>query len=284
MALIKPHQAMILAAGEGRRMHPLTQHTPKPLLLAGGKPLIVWHIERLVALGIQKIVINVRYLADKLVQFFDEHSFDAKIVLSVESDFVMPIETAAGIKVALTNQLLDDAPFLLINGDVWTNMPLAHLGLPIIHDKPMLAYLSLVKNPTHHAQGDFLLARQLGKTVGQVLPKDTLITKTSWEFCDVLTFSGVSVLSPRLFDELVLGVPCRLAPVLLRAMQAGQVMGEWQRGAKQGDDFSILCQWLDVGTPERLQQLNDYLADKPPVLDVFGQYQGGELLGSGLLG
>ncbi len=219
-------KAMILAAGLGNRMRPLTLHTPKPLLEVGGKPLIVWHIEKLRALGICEIVINTAWLAEKLVETLgDGSAFGVKILWSHEQE---GLETAGGIIRALP--LLGEEPFILINGDVWTNFdfaPLLHVDL-----QDHLAYLMLVDNPAHNPQGDFILSHQKAYCFEQ--------NQTG----QALTFSGISLLSPKLFANLAQGKR-PLAPLLRQAMQNQQVLADYLPAA-----------WVDVGTPERLKSLD----------------------------
>lgn len=220
-------KAMILAAGRGERMRPLTDHTPKPLLSVGGKPLIVWHIEALVRAGIEQIVINHAWLGEQLPQTLGDGSrWGVKIDYSAEGE--LGLETGGGIFNALP--LLGDAPFLLINGDVFTDMDYAVLikrGLAT----DMLAHLCLVDNPEHHPKGDFRLTNS-----GRVIDQPSL------------TFAGVSLISPQLFVGCQAG-KFPLAPLLRQAMQAGRVTGEKHAGF-----------WLDVGTVQRLQYLEDYLS------------------------
>ena len=145
-------KAMILAAGLGNRMRPLTLHTPKPLLEVGGKPLIVWHIEKLAAIGVTEIVINTAWLGEKLAQALGDGSqFGVKILWSHEGE---GLETAGGIIHALP--LLGNQPFILLNGDVWTTMDFAPLLDVDLNDN--LAHLVLVENPEQHPEGDFTLA------------------------------------------------------------------------------------------------------------------------------
>lgn len=218
-------KAMILAAGLGTRMRPLTDHCPKPLLGVAGKPLIVRHIERLVAAGFRELVVNTAHLGHMIEEALgDGATWGVSIHYSREAQ---PLETAGGILKALP--LLGDAPFLVINGDIWTDFPLATLqqGLPA----DTLAHLVLVDNPEHHPQGDFVLRE------GCVVPRGAL---------QGLTFSGLSVLSPALFTAWFAraGEALPLREVLLPAMQNGAVRGEHYDGY-----------WLDVGTPQRLEQL-----------------------------
>lgn len=225
-------KAMILAAGLGTRMRPLTDHTPKPLLAAGGKPLIVWHIERLRSAGITELVINHAWLGDQLeAALGDGEQFGVSIVWSREGE---PLETAGGIRRALP--LLGDAPFLVVNGDIWTDMPFEQLRL----GEHELAQLMLVDNPAHNPRGDFHLASD-GKVRDNV-ERDNGSPR--------LTFSGVGLYRPRLFADLADG-EAKLAPLLRAAMQHDAVSGQHFQG-----------QWWDIGTPERLQQLDDFLRNK----------------------
>lgn len=243
-------QAMILAAGEGTRMRPLTLSTPKPLLTVGDKPLIVWHIEKLAAVGVTDIVVNARYLSDKLVAFFSEQTFGATVRLSLEHDFLAPIETAGGIKWALEQGFLKPEPFLLVNGDVWTDLPFEPLIQKDLADK--WAHLCLIDNPAHNPSGDFLLSRD-----GLLMPapsaehnpsETTQGTPTTGES---LTFSGISVLSPVLFTDTPIGEKAPLAPVLRSAISAGRVTGE-----------KLSAKWVDVGTPERLSELDNFIKNQ----------------------
>jgi MurNAc alpha-1-phosphate uridylyltransferase len=221
-------KAMILAAGLGTRMRPLTDHTPKPLLEVGGKPLIVWHIERLRDAGITELVINHAWLGDKLeAALGDGRRFGVHIDWSREGT---PLETAGGIRRALP--LLDEAPFLVVNGDIWTDLDFATVQLA----DDAAAHLVLVDNPAHHPGGDFRLASD-GKVRDNTPDVDA----------PALTFSGIGVYRPSLFAELPDG-EARLAPLLRQAMARGAVTGQHFRG-----------HWWDIGTPERLQQLDTWL-------------------------
>ncbi|QHH95564.1 nucleotidyltransferase family protein [Acinetobacter gyllenbergii] len=222
-------KAMILAAGLGNRMRPLTLHTPKPLLEVGGKPLIVWHIEKLKAVGVTEIVINTAWLGDKLVAALGDGSqFDVTILWSHEGE---GLETAGGIINALP--LLGDQPFILVNGDVWTTMDFSSLLNIQLEDKQ--AHLVLVENPPQHLKGDFILANDLAYTFEQE------------QLGEALTYSGVAVLAPQMFAGLENGKR-PLAPLLKQAMQQQQVSAEKMQAI-----------WVDVGTPERLQQLDQQI-------------------------
>ncbi|QKU21273.1 N-acetylmuramate alpha-1-phosphate uridylyltransferase MurU [Acinetobacter lwoffii] len=218
-------KAMILAAGLGNRMQPLTLHTPKPLLEVGGKPLIVWHIEKLAAIGVTEIVINTAWLGEKLAEALGDGSrFGINILWSHEGE---GLETAGGIINALP--LLGDEPFILLNGDVWTTMDFA--PLLDIDLKDNLAHLVLVQNPEQHPEGDFTLAAGKAYTFDQQVEGENL------------TFSGVSVLDPKMFQGLETGKR-PLAPLLKAAMQNQQVAAS-----------KLVGIWVDVGTPERLTAL-----------------------------
>lgn len=224
-------KAMILAAGRGKRMAPLTDHCPKPLLPLAGKPLIVYHIEKLVAAGIKDIVINHAWLGEQIeAQLGDGQSFGANIQYSAEP--AGGLETGGGVFQALP--LLGDEPFLLINGDVWTDWDYRHALSQSLSDQ--LAWLWLVDNPKHHPQGDFALEQQ------QVLANNDSLPRSKR-----YTFSGLSLIHPQLFAHSEAGF-FRLAPLLRQAMQAGKVGGAL-----------LEARWVDVGTPERLQQLEHQL-------------------------
>ena len=221
-------KAMILAAGRGERMRPLTDHLPKPLLEAGGKPLIVWHIERLVAAGITDIVINHAHLGHKLVQALgDGSAFGASIRWSAEPEGAL--ETAGGIAHALP--LLGDAPFIVINGDTWCDPDIAALAraADTLLADDAFAHLLMVPNPPHHPGGDFVLRD------GKVGEGDD----------GRLTFSGIAAYRPALFRALDPDQPAKLAPLLRAAMQDGRVSGTLHAG-----------QWFDVGTPQRLAEVD----------------------------
>lgn len=219
-------KAMILAAGLGNRMRPLTLYTPKPLLEVGGKALIVWHIEKLKRIGVTEIVINSAWLADKLISSLGDGSqFGVDIRWTREDE---GLETAGGIINALP--LLGTDPFILVNGDVWTTMDFEALRHIKLNDD--LAHLVLVDNPKQHPEGDFTLFD------GRTFTFDQDVTGEN------LTFSGVSVIHPKLFDGLEPGKR-PLAPLLKQAMQNQKISGEKLKGA-----------WVDVGTPERLMELD----------------------------
>ncbi len=218
---MRNQHAMILAAGRGERMRPLTDHTPKPLLTVGGKPLIVWHLERLAAAGYKQIVINHAHLGAQIVSALgDGATWGVHIRYSPEPQ---ALETAGGIAQALP--LLGDAPFLVVNGDTYSDIDYAQLHLP----PQMQALLVMVDNPPQHTQGDFALVD--GLVDASLLP--------------CLTFSGVGMYDPTLFAQIVPGSTAKLAPLLIQAMQQGQVSGVHHRGV-----------WHDIGTPERLAQLD----------------------------
>jgi len=220
---------MILAAGRGERMRPLTDHTPKPLLQAGGKPLIVWHIERLVRAGITDLVINHAHLGLLIEHALGDGSqFGATIRYSNEGT---ALETAGGI--AFAAPLLGDEVFAVVNGDVYCDFEFARLAAyaaALTHSDD-IAHLVLVDNPEHNLKGDFGL-------------QDARITDASPK----LTFSGIGLYKPQLFASVERGSKAPLAPLLREQIAAGKVSGEHHQGA-----------WVDVGTPQRLDELDKLL-------------------------
>lgn len=220
-------KAMILAAGRGERMRPLTDHTPKPLLPVGGRPLIGWHLLRLRAAGIHDIVINHAWLGAKIEQALGDGS-DYGVRLAYSREGENGLETAGGIATALP--LLGSEPFLVLNGDVLTDVDLHQAAVQAarLREQGGLAYLWLADNPPHHPDGDFVLAA------------DGTVQQHGMER---LTFSGVGIYAPELFDGVPPHQPAKLAPLLRQAMDEGRVRGEHHRGL-----------WLDVGTPQRLQE------------------------------
>jgi N-acetyl-alpha-D-muramate 1-phosphate uridylyltransferase len=217
-------KAMILAAGKGERMRPLTLHTPKPLLRVGGQMLIEYHLRALQRSGITEIVINLSWLGEQIEQSIGTGaSYGVTIVYSQEGP--QPLETAGGIIAALP--LLGDAPFLVVNGDIWSDYDFAQLPTRLTG----LAHLLLVDNPPHHPKGDFALQQ------GQVV--NTGATS--------LTYSGIGVYHPKMFASLAPGVR-PLAPLLRAAIDQGDVQGTHYRG-----------RWYDVGTPQRLAELDAML-------------------------
>ncbi len=216
-------KAMILAAGLGKRMRPLTDHCPKPLLPVADKPLIVYHLERLREAGIHDVVINVSYRAEQIVAALGSgDDYGLRIHWSRET---APLETGGGIQQALP--LLGEAPFLLINGDVWSEALPDHHAL----QGDDLAHLILVDNPPHHPRGDFGLAD------GRVHQTDS----------QRLTYAGMGIIHPALLAGQPQG-SFALAPLLRTAMDHHRVSGERYTG-----------HWVDVGTPERLAELENYL-------------------------
>jgi len=217
--------AMILAAGRGERMRPLTDHTPKPLLTVGGKPLIVWHLERLARAGFRQVVVNHAWLGEQLVeQLGDGSAWGLRLIHSPE---VRALETAGGIVQALA--ALGPAPFLVINGDIWCDWDVRRAFT--LADRLQALHAScacvLVNNPDHHPEGDFGLRG--GRLVNEA-PR--------------LTFAGIGVYQPSLFAALQAGKPAPLAPLLRAAMAQGLALGEHHAGV-----------WCDVGTVDRLTQL-----------------------------
>jgi len=219
-------KAMVLAAGRGERMRPLTDCTPKPLLPVAGRPLIEYHIEALVKAGFKELVINHAHLGEQIeAALGNGQRWGIDILYSAESPAAL--ETGGGIFKALP--LLGDAPFVVINGDIWTDYDFSRL----CNLEHKLAHLILVDNPAHNPEGDFLLSNDGSCSEGRG---------------ERLTFSGIGVYQPELFAG------CQseafpLAPILRSAMAQGRVSGEYYAG-----------KWVDVGTPQRLDELNKMLS------------------------
>lgn len=231
-------KALVFAAGLGERMRPLTDSTPKPLLEAGGRPLIAWHLEKLAGLGVREVVVNTSWLADRFpATLGDGGRWGLRIHWSYEG--ATPLETGGGMLRALA--LLGDAPFLAVNGDVWTDFDFAALPRAPRGD----AHLVMVDNPAHHPRGDFVLEAD-GRLRAGDGPR--------------LTFAGIGVYRPELlrgWRDVVGDAPGAaldpprfpLAPLLRAAMTRGAVAGQHHRG-----------RWTDVGTPDRLRALDAELA------------------------
>lgn len=220
-------RAMILAAGRGERMRPLTDRCPKPLLPAGGKPLIVWHVEKLRDAGFTDVVINHAHLGAMIEDALGSGSaFGVRLHYSAEAQ---ALETAGGICKALP--LLGREPFLVVNGDVFCDVDFAALKnlAPGLSPHADLVWLLLVDNPPHCPDGDFALDGNRVRENG----------------AEKLTFSGIGVYHPALFSGLQPGQPARLPPLLRQAMREGRAGGAHHRGM-----------WMDVGTPQRLAELN----------------------------
>jgi MurNAc alpha-1-phosphate uridylyltransferase len=219
-------KAMLLAAGRGERMRPLTDVTPKPLLEVAGKPLIVWHIENLVRAGIRELVINHAHLGAQIEEALGDGSrWDARIQYSPEAQ---ALETAGGIANALP--LLGDGPFAVINGDIFCDYDFGHLPerAAALQTNGDTAHLVLASNPPHHPDGDFGLLQQ---RITDSTPR--------------LTFSGIGIYHPMLFADIPRGSIAPLAPLLRKQIALGKVSGEHHRGL-----------WVDVGTPQRLAELD----------------------------
>ena len=219
-------KAMILAAGRGERLRPLTDRMPKALVDAGGKPLLAWHLERLQRAGVREVVINVSHLASQITERFGN---GAEYGLAVRwSHEPQALETAGGIAQAL--ELLGAAPFLLVNADIWCDYEFS--GLRNHKLGSHLAHLVLVPNPPHHLKGDFSLD---GAAVGSgPAPR--------------YTYAGIAVLSPEIVRGIRPGDKAPLGPMLIAAAARGEVTGELHQGV-----------WRDIGTAERLAALQAML-------------------------
>ncbi|MBI5107479.1 MAG: nucleotidyltransferase family protein [Rhodocyclales bacterium] len=224
-------KAMILAAGRGERMRPLTDRTPKPLLPVAGRSLIVWHLERLAAAGFCDIVINHAHLGGQIEALLGNgEAWGLRIRYSPEPHGAL--ETAGGIANALP-LLGDDEPFLVINGDIFCDWNPAQARAVLSPDD--LLHLVLVPNPAHHPQGDF---RLYGTKVGA--------DATAFAGAGAIyTFAGIGIYRPEAFSGLARGRPAKLAPLLRAAMAQGRASGELHEG-----------RWVDVGTPQRLDALD----------------------------
>ena len=224
-------RALLFAAGKGERMRPLTEHTPKPLLRAGGRMLVEWHLDKLAALGCDTVVLNTAWLAHCFEPALGDGSrWGLRLVYSYEGP--EPLETGGGMAMALPH--LGDAPFLAVNGDVFCDADFSRLP----REPDGLAHLLMVDNPAHNPTGDFALLAD-GKLASEGDAR--------------LTFSGIGVYRPELLRRCQAqwrqaGVEhprFKLAPILRAAMADGMVSGEHHRGI-----------WTDVGTPERLAELD----------------------------
>jgi len=222
-------KAMVLAAGRGERLRPLTDRLPKPLLEAGGKALLAWQLERLAAAGFREVVINVAHLAERILERFGTGSeWGVAIAWSREP---APLGTAGAI--AQARALLGEAPFALVNADVYTDYDLARLRRVALGER--LAHLVLVPNPPHHPAGDFALAGE--RLVVEGAPR--------------YTYAGIAVLAPRLVDGIAPGTHSPLGPLLGAAAARGLAAAELHRGY-----------WCDAGTAERLAALDRHLRER----------------------
>lgn len=219
-------RAMILAAGRGERMRPLTDHTPKPLLKVAGKALIVLHLENLAKAGFKEVIINHAHLGNQIeAALGDGSQWGLKITYSPEQK---ALETAGGIANALhflTQNGSENEPFIVVNGDVFTDIDFAKIKLV----PNMLAHLVLVENPPQHPNGDFAI--EAGMLINQGAPMHT--------------FSGVGIYHPYLFSSIKAGDNAKLAPLLRQVIAEKKATAQYYQGV-----------WHDIGTPERLQALN----------------------------
>jgi MurNAc alpha-1-phosphate uridylyltransferase len=217
-------KAMVLAAGRGERMRPLTDARPKPLLEVGGRPLIAWHLAALARAGIAEVIINLSWRGEQLrAALGDGAAFGVRIRYSEEG--AVALETGGGIFQALP--LLGPGPFLVVNGDVWTDLDFGQLAL----ERDAQAHLVLVPNPPQHPRGDFALQAE----------------RVTQQEAGRFTYSGIGLYRPEFFSGCTAG-KFPLLPLLTRAIAAGQVRGHLYPG-----------QWWDVGTPQRLAQLDQRL-------------------------
>jgi MurNAc alpha-1-phosphate uridylyltransferase len=222
-------KAMLLAAGRGERLRPLTERLPKPLVEAGGRALIDWHLERLAAAGLRDVVVNVSHLAEQVMRHVgDGKRYGLRVAWSREAE---PLETAGGI--ANARALLGDAPFLLVNSDIYCEYDFSRLKDLSLENR--LAHVVLVPNPDHHREGDFTL--QAGMVGNGAAPR--------------YTYAGVALMSPQIVSGVRSGDKVPLGPLLRQAAGELRLSGELFTG-----------RWTDVGTLARLTELNTWLASK----------------------
>jgi len=222
-------KAMILAAGKGERMRPLTDQIPKPLLEVAGKPLIVWHLEKLAKAHFEEVIINHAYLGKMIEDYVGDGSrWSLKITYSREGS---PLETAGGIKKALP--LIGDQPFLVVNADIYTDFNYANIKNRNLND--FQGHLVMVKNPKEHPDGDFVLKNNQIELDGK----------------EKLTFSGIAIYQPKIFEDINIESVAKLAPILKKLIDAKCISGEAYQGL-----------WFDIGTPERLNEVNVFLKEE----------------------
>ncbi len=246
-------KAMLLAAGRGERMRPLTDRTPKPLLVAGGKPLIVWHLEKLAAAGITEVIINHAWLGEQIpAALGDGSAYGVHITYSAEGE---ALETAGGIARALpllTQGEPDNAPFAVISSDAWSDLDytrLTEVAQRLAAGKGD-CWCLMVDNPGHHRGGDFALDNgrlKLAGTAHKTSTGNNTQTATNPE-ADALTYAGIGVFTPAMFRDIADGTRAPLRPWLERAITAGRALGDHHRG-----------RWFDIGTPARLKDLDRLL-------------------------
>lgn len=222
-------KAMILAAGRGERMRPLTDHIPKPLLEVAGKPLIIWHLEKLAKANFEEVIINHAHLGGMIEAYVGDGSrWNLKITYSREGS---PLETAGGIKKALP--LIGDQPFLVVNADIYTDFNFATIKNRNLND--CKGHLVMVKNPKQHPDGDFFLQNNQIEREGK----------------ERLTFSGIAIYQPKIFEDINIEPVAKLAPILKKLIDAECISGEAYQGL-----------WFDIGTPERLNEVNLFLKEE----------------------
>ena len=232
-------RAMILAAGRGERMRPLTDACPKPLLAVGGKPLVAWHLERLAAAGFRDVVVNASWLAQRLVDALgDGSAHGVRLRFSIERP--APLETAGGIAAALP--LLGEAPFLVVSGDLWTDYDFARAraAADALRARGALAHLTMVPNPAFHPRGDYVLDADGAIRAGAAHEPR-------------LTFGNIGVYDPALFGGVASNRPLKLAVLFERAIAARCIVGERFEG-----------RWHNLGTPSQLAGLDARLRAPHP--------------------
>ena len=222
-------KAMILAAGRGERMRPLSDHIPKPLLEVAGKPLIIWHLEKLAKANFEEVIINHAHLGGMIEAYVGDGSrWNLKVTYSREGS---PLETAGGIKKALP--LIGDQPFLVVNADIYTDFNFATIKNRNLNDYK--GHLVMVRNPKQHPDGDFFLQNNQIELEGK----------------ERLTFSGIAIYQPKIFEDINIEPVAKLAPILKKLISAKCISGEAHQGL-----------WFDIGTPERLNEVNLFLKEE----------------------
>ncbi|MDO4683910.1 MAG: nucleotidyltransferase family protein [Lautropia sp.] len=248
-------KAMLLAAGRGERMRPLTDEHPKPLLMAGGKPLIVWHLEKLAAAGFAEVIINHAWLGEQIpATLGDGNAFGLKLRYSAEPE---ALETAGGIAKALpmlTEGEADDAPFAVISSDAWSDADYSCLPevARMIRTEGARCWCLMVDNPGHHQRGDFMLQDGHLKLAEPPAGEDAAINPHASASAETtLTYAGIGVFTPSMFAQIPAGTRSPLRPWLEDAIRAGLARGHYHRGI-----------WFDIGTPARLAELDRRLLSR----------------------
>ncbi|MFM2345190.1 MAG: hypothetical protein RLZZ210_1803 [Pseudomonadota bacterium] len=232
-------KAMILAAGKGERMRPLTNVTPKPLLAVSHKPLLVWHLDNLAQAGFKQVIINNAWLGHKIVEYIGTSYDGMEIIHSSEPEC---LETAGGIAFALEHLTTEnDTPFVVLNGDTFIPQLPAQEFIQIAQNftENQQGFLYLVDNPSHNPNGDFILNQESESLYNKDNPNPNIINYES------LTFSGMALYRPSMFSHIVKGEHAKLAPLLNIGINEHKIFGT-----------KFTKTWMDIGTPQRLEHVN----------------------------